>query len=38
MVNEFRARFAMISDKMNIADLANTKPRKGESRVDYSNK
>jgi hypothetical protein len=38
MVNAFRARFAMISDKMNIADLANTKPRKGESMVDYSNK
>jgi hypothetical protein len=38
MVNAFRARFAMISDKMNIADLANTKPRNGESMVDYSNR
>jgi hypothetical protein len=38
MVNAFRVRFAMISDKMNIADLANTKPRKGESMVDYSNR
>jgi hypothetical protein len=34
MANAFRARFAMISDKVNIADLVNTKPRKGESMVD----
>jgi hypothetical protein len=38
MVNAFRGRFTMISDKMNIVDLANTKPRKGESMVDYSNR
>jgi hypothetical protein len=38
MANAFRARFAMISDKVNIADLANTKPRKGESMVDYINR
>jgi hypothetical protein len=36
MANTFRARFAMISDKMNIADRANMKPKKGESMVDYS--
>jgi hypothetical protein len=38
MANAFRVRFAMISDKVNIADLANTKPKKGESMVDYINK
>jgi hypothetical protein len=38
MTNAFRVRFVMISDKVNIADLANTKPRKGESMVDYINR
>jgi hypothetical protein len=38
MAKTFRAKFAMISNKMNITDLANTKPRKGESMVDYINR
>jgi hypothetical protein len=38
MANAFRARFTMISDKVNIADLANTKPKNGESMVDYINR
>jgi hypothetical protein len=38
MANAFRTRFAMISDKVNIADLANTKPKKDESMVDYINR
>jgi hypothetical protein len=38
MANAFRVGFAMISDKVNMADLANTKPKKGESMVDYINR
>jgi hypothetical protein len=38
MANTFRARFAMICDKVNIANLANTKPKKGESMLDYINR
>jgi hypothetical protein len=38
MANAFRVRFVMISDKVNIADLANIKPKKGESMVDYINR
>jgi Retrotransposon gag protein len=38
MANSFRARFVMVSDKINIADLASTKPKKGESMTDFINR
>jgi hypothetical protein len=38
MANSFRARFIMVSDKINIADLASTKPKKGESMIDFINR
>jgi hypothetical protein len=38
MANEFRARFVMISNKVNIANLANIKPKNDEFMVDYINK
>lgn len=31
MIDAFRAKFAVASDRVGIADLANTKPKKGES-------
>jgi Retrotransposon gag protein len=37
MTESFRARFVMVSDKINIADLASTKPKKGESMTDFIN-
>jgi Retrotransposon gag protein len=38
MADSFRARFVMVSDKINIADLASTKPKKGESMTDFINR
>jgi hypothetical protein len=38
MTDSFRARFAMVSDKINIADLARTKPKKGESMIYFINR
>jgi hypothetical protein len=37
MADSFRARFVMVSDKINITDLASTKPKKGESITDFIN-
>jgi hypothetical protein len=37
MIESFRALFVMLSDKINIADLASTKPKKGESMTDFIN-
>jgi Retrotransposon gag protein len=37
MAESFRARFVMVSDKINIADLASTKPKKEESMTDFIN-
>jgi Retrotransposon gag protein len=38
MADSFRAQFVMVSDKINIADLASTKPKKGESMTDFINR
>jgi Retrotransposon gag protein len=38
MADSFRARFVMVSDKINIADLASTKPKKEESIRDFINR
>jgi hypothetical protein len=38
MADSFRARFVMVSEKINIADLASTKPKKGESMTDFINR
>jgi hypothetical protein len=38
MVDSFRAQFIMVSDKINIADLASTKPKKGNSMTDFINR
>jgi hypothetical protein len=38
MTDSFRARFVMVSDKINIADLASTKPKKCESMIDFINR
>jgi hypothetical protein len=38
MTDSLRARFVMVSDKINIADLASTKPKKGESMTDFINR
>jgi hypothetical protein len=38
MADLFRARFIMVSDKINIADLASTKPKKEESMTDFINR
>jgi hypothetical protein len=38
MTDSFRARFVMVSDKINIADLASTKPKKGESMTVFINR
>jgi hypothetical protein len=38
MADSFRARFVMVSDKINIAGLASTKPKKGESMTDFNNR
>jgi Retrotransposon gag protein len=38
MADSFRARFVMVSNKINIADLASTKPKKGESMTDFINR
>jgi hypothetical protein len=38
MADSFRARFVMVSDKINIADLASTKPKKGEPMIDFINR
>jgi hypothetical protein len=38
MADSFRARFIMVSDKINIADLASTKPKKWESMTDFINR
>jgi acetyl-CoA carboxylase alpha subunit len=38
MTDSFRAYFVMVSDKINIADLASTKPKKGESMTDFINR
>jgi Retrotransposon gag protein len=38
MADSFRARFVMVFDKINIADLASTKPKKGESMTDFINR
>jgi hypothetical protein len=37
MIDAFRAKFAVASDRIGIADLANTKPRRGESVMEYIN-
>jgi hypothetical protein len=38
MADSFRARFVMVSDKINITDLESTKPKKGESITDFINR
>jgi hypothetical protein len=38
MTDSFRAYFVMVSDKINIADLASTKPMKGESMTNFINR
>jgi hypothetical protein len=38
MAYSFRARFVMVSDKINITDLASTKPKKEESMTDFINR
>jgi hypothetical protein len=38
MADSFKARFVMVSDKINIANLASTKPKKGESMTDFINR
>jgi Retrotransposon gag protein len=38
MADSFGARFIMVYDKINIADLASTKPKKGESMTDFINR
>jgi hypothetical protein len=38
MADSFRAHFVMVSNKINIADLASTKPKKGESMTDFINR
>jgi Retrotransposon gag protein len=38
MADSFRARFVMVSDKINIADLTSTKPKKGESMTNFINR
>jgi hypothetical protein len=38
MAYTFRARFVIVSDKINIADLASTKPKKWESMTDFINR
>jgi hypothetical protein len=38
MTDSFRERFVMVFDKINIADLASTKPKKGESMTNFINR
>jgi hypothetical protein len=38
IADSFRAWFVMVSDKINIVDLANTKPKKRESMTDFINR
>jgi hypothetical protein len=38
MADSFRTRFVMVFDKINIIDLASTKPKKDESMIDFINK
>ena len=38
MAHAFRAKFAVMADKISIADLANTKPKERESILDYINR
>jgi hypothetical protein len=38
MTDSFMTHFVMMSDKINIADLASTKPKKGESMTDFINR
>lgn len=38
MIDAFRAKFAVASDRVGIADLASTKPKKGEPFLEYINR
>jgi hypothetical protein len=38
MADSFRAQFVMVSDKINIADLTSTNPKKAESMTDFINR
>jgi hypothetical protein len=38
MTDLFRAQFVMVSDKINIVDLASTKTKKGDSMTDFINR